>query len=79
MSTPRDVVDVVPTLLEIIPDDQTILRKAISDFADKLWNQAPELRMGLFWTDLAKILNNHVGELDADWKLQLVKVFNNKN
>jgi hypothetical protein len=78
MSTARDVGDVVPTLLELIPDDQTILRKSLSEFKDKIWNQAPELRMGLLWSDLAKILNNLIGELDADWKLQLVKIFNNE-
>jgi hypothetical protein len=78
MNSNRDVVEIIPVLLEIIPKNQTVLRKEIDDFYNFLWNKAPELRKGMYWGTLGNILNNLVGELDADWKLQLAKAFNNE-
>jgi len=78
MPSARDVCDIIPVLLEIIPEDQIILRKEISDFNDSLWNQAPELRKTAHWGTLANILHNQIVEIDTPWKERVVKIFNNK-
>lgn len=74
----KDVCDIIPVLLEIIPEDQIILRKKISNFNDSLWNQAPELRRSTHWGTLANILNDKIVKIDTPWKERLVKIFNNE-
>jgi hypothetical protein len=89
MSSDRDVKTVIQNLLEIIPEDQTVLREKIVDFntntienvapkhKDK-WNLAPEVMNGIYFGELGYILHEHVQEIDTDWKITLVKVFTNQ-
>jgi len=86
MPSYRHVKDVIQRLLEIIPEDQILLRGKIIEFTDTtiknvaprhadMWNQAPELMNSIYFAELGYILNEYTGEIDADWKRTLVKVF----
>lgn len=89
MPSHRNVRDVIQRLLEIIPEDQTLLREKIIEFndttikktaprhADK-WNQAPELMNGIYFGELADILNEYNPVIDTEWKMKLIKVFANQ-
>jgi hypothetical protein len=81
--------DVIQRLLEIIPEDQTVLREKIIEFVDttiknvaprhkRSWNQAPELMNSIYFQEVAYILEKNVGVVDTDWKRNMVKVFINQ-
>jgi hypothetical protein len=73
----RSVSDVIPKLLEVIPETETALIKTIKKFESGLWNQAPELlRAGNYWIPLGRILETHVQSLDEPWQQQLQKIYN---
>jgi hypothetical protein len=85
----RNVRDVIQRLMEIIPEDQLLLREKIIEFNDTtikttaprhkdMWNQAPELMNGIYFQELGYILEENTGEIDADWKRSMVKVFANQ-
>jgi hypothetical protein len=78
INEPVDVLHFIPVLLEIIPEDQDSLRKALIKYNGEKWNQAPELRVGLLWIEVKNILENYVQPIDADWKKKLVLSFNSK-
>lgn len=75
---PVDILDFIPVLLEIIPEDQDSLRKTLIKYKGDKWNQAPELRVGILWEDVKKILEKHVLPIDTDWKTKLVVSFNSQ-
>ena len=88
-SSARDVKFVIQRLLEVIPEDQTLLREKIVEFNDttikttaprhkEMWNQAPELMNGIYFQELGYILEENTGEIDTDWKRTMVKVFANQ-
>jgi len=88
-SSDRNVRDVIQRLLEIIPEDQTLLREKIVEFNDTTikttaprhkdkWNQSPELMNGIYFKELGYILEDNTGEIDTDWKRTMVKVFANQ-
>jgi hypothetical protein len=85
----RAVSYVIQRLLEVIPEDQTLLREKIIEFNDTtikttaprhkdMWNQAPELMNGIYFQELGHILEENTGEIDTDWKRTMVKVFANQ-
>ena len=89
MQSYRDVKDVIQRLLEIIPEDQILLREKIIEFNDTtikttaprhkdMWNQAPERMNGIYFQELGCILEENTGEIDTDWKRTMVKVFANQ-
>jgi hypothetical protein len=87
MSSARDFKKTVPLLLEIIPEDQTLLREKITYHLQAVnhglghkdsWNIAPEIMNGVYFQELGSILNEEIQTIDADWKIKLVKVFNNQ-
>ena len=89
MQSYRDVKDVIQRLLEVIPEDQTLLRGKIVEFLDTTiknvaprhkdkWNQAPELMNSIYFQELGYILEKNTGEIDTDWKRAMVKVFANQ-
>jgi len=88
-SSYRNVKDVIPRLLEIIPEDQTVLREKIIEFNDTtikttaprhrdMWNQAPELMNSIYFAELANILSECSPLIDTDWKITLIKIFTNQ-
>jgi hypothetical protein len=85
----RNVRDVIQRLMEIIPEDQLLLREKIIEFNDttiktvaprhkEMWNQAPEFMNSLYFEELANILSECSPVIDTEWKITLVKVFNNE-
>jgi len=88
-SSARNVRDVIQRLLEVIPEDQIVLREKITEFNNTtikktaprhkdMWNQAPELMNSIYFGELAYILEENAGEIDTDWKRTVVKVFANQ-
>ena len=75
---PRSVSDIIPQLLAVIPETEKNLIYDVKEFEKNLWNQAPELlRSSSFWVTLGNIFNKHIHNIDTDWKLKLLKIFNN--
>jgi hypothetical protein len=85
----RNVKDVIPRLLEVIPEDQLLLRGKIIEFNDTtikniaprhkdMWNQAPEFMNSIYFAELANILSECSPVIDTDWKRTLVKIFANQ-
>jgi hypothetical protein len=85
----RDVRDVIPRLLEIIPEDQLLLREKIIEFSNttlknvaprhkEMWNKSPEVMNSIYFAELANILSECSPVIDTDWKRTLVKVFANE-
>jgi hypothetical protein len=75
---PRSVSDIIPQLLSVIPETEKNLINDIKEFYKNLWNQPPEaLRSSRFWVPLGNIFNKHIQNIDTDWKLKLLKIFNN--
>jgi hypothetical protein len=87
----RDFRKTVQILLGVIPNDQTVLREKIEYYLEsinnekprqEMWNKAPEivpkLLNSVYFQELGSILNEELQEIDTDWKIKLVKVFNNQ-
>jgi len=75
---PRSVNDIIPLLLAVIPETEKNLIYDIKEFKKNLWNQAPELLCSAnFWMPLGNIFNKHIQNIDTEWKLKLLKIFNN--
>lgn len=85
----RNVEDVIQRLLEIIPEDQLIIREKIIEFNDTtikttaprhkdMWNQSPEVMNSIYFAELANILSEFIPVIDTDWKRSMVKVFANQ-
>jgi hypothetical protein len=73
----QSVNTVTKQLLDIIPESESDLIHAIKKYNNSLWNIAPELLSNReYWRPLVNIMNTHVGEIDTEWKTQLVSVFN---
>ena len=78
MTETRVAVDVlVDQLLEIIPEDQVDLRAALTTVIKPWWNISPELRMNdCYWKPIGQVLEEKVGEIDADWKIKARDLYN---
>jgi hypothetical protein len=85
----RNIGYVIERLLEVIPEDQLLIREKIIEFSNTtvknvaprhfdMWNQAPERMNGIYFQELGYILNEYIGEIDTDWKRIMVKVFANQ-
>lgn len=74
----RSVDTVMEQLLNIIPPSELELIHDIKTYKSGLWNIAPELLSSRdYWMPLQNIMNKHIVEIDAEWKTNLVKIFNN--
>ena len=75
---PERVDFVMQKFMQIIPETETNLRNAISNYLEnKIWNKAPEIRNGYdLWMDLFNILKYNVGDMDAEWKQEILKIYN---
>jgi hypothetical protein len=73
----RCVIDFIPELLKIIPNEETELIDKLTQYRDSLWNKAPEItRSYICWEPLQNILTIYVKEINTDWKRKMVKMFN---
>lgn len=76
MTSARDVGNIVPILLKIIPKDQIELIEELTEYVNNLWNKAPEIRRSTeCWYPLGNILSRHVVILDTEWKNALFNEF----
>lgn len=74
----RSVVEVIIELLKIIPENEIQLIKDLTKYKQSIWNQAPEIKTGECWYDLTIILNNNIENAnDAEWKKEILSIFNN--
>ena len=75
---PERVDFVMEKFMQIIPETETNLRSVISNYLEtKIWNKAPEIRNGHdLWMDLFYILKYNIGEMDAEWKQEILKIYN---
>ena len=73
----RCVVDFIPELLKIIPNEETELIDKLTQYINSLWNKAPEItRSYECWEPLQNILTIYVKQIDTDWKRKMVRMFN---
>jgi len=74
---PRSVNKVIEKILTIIPESESNLILELNDYYNTLWNKAPELlKTDIFWIPFGKILQNHITNIDQDWKIQVRQIFN---
>jgi hypothetical protein len=85
----RNIGYVIERLLEVIPEDQLLIREKIIEFNNTTltnvaprhfdkWNQAPEVMNRIYFAELANILSECSPVIDTDWKRTMVKVFANQ-
>ena len=73
----RNILNVLDKMLVIIPKEQTELLNELNKYKGSLWNQAPEALCASYnWEPVQHILNNNITNIDTNWKLQLLKIFN---
>lgn len=82
MNKPRSIITVIDEMLEFIPSKEEYLIEQLNEFKNSLWNQAPEALLTSYnWIPVQNILNKYIKNVDTDWKLRLLNIFNgiNKN
>ena len=73
----RCVIDFIPELLKIIPNEEIELIDKLTEYRDSFWNKAPEItRSYECWGPLQNILTIYVKQIDTDWKRKMVRMFN---
>jgi hypothetical protein len=73
----RCVSEIIDKILNCIPTVEEQLRVEILTYQNSLWNKAPELlRTSECWAPLQIILNKNIQEIDADWKNNLLRIYN---
>ena len=75
---PRSVVSVIKKMMEIIPENETVLINDLETFMNGLWNKAPEiLKTSCCWIPLTQIMTKNITQIDKVWKEEIVKISNN--
>ena len=75
----RCIVDIIDQLLHVIPDEELYLKNILTDYKISLWNKALEVKRSReCWLPLKNILEQHITNLEDDWKKQLFNIFNGK-
>ena len=73
----RCVSEIIDKILNCIPTVEEQLRVEIITYQNSLWNKAPELlRTSECWAPLQIILNKNIQEIDADWKNNVLRIYN---
>ena len=73
----RCVSEIIDKILNCIPTAEEQLRVEILTYQNSLWNKAPELlRTSECWAPLQIILNKNIQEIDADWKNNVLRIYN---
>lgn len=73
----RCVITVMNSILLVIPTNESTLRNDIECYMSSLWIQSPEARKTKYcWDPLHVILNNNIKQIDTQWKIQLLQIFN---
>lgn len=62
--------------LDVIPEDQTELRVALTKQCDKWFNIAPELRMNdEFWHPIGFILESYIPVVETEWQIKVRDIY----
>lgn len=73
----RCVSEIIDKILNCIPTVEEQLRIEILTYQNSLWNKAPELlRTSECRAPLQIILNKNIQEIDADWKNNVLRIYN---
>jgi len=74
----RNVEDVIPQILAVIPKNETrLINELQKHYDEELWNKAPELRSCLeCWAPLQAILMKHINDTRVDWQKNVVDIYN---
>ena len=73
----RCVSEIIDKILTCIPSAEEQLLSEILTYKNSLWNKAPELlRTSEWWAPLQIILNKNIHEIDADWKNNVLRIYN---
>jgi len=77
---PRSVFDVLKQVMEVIPDTEVNLIKALIKFKDKeLYYMAPELLIGgEAWEPFIYILNNFIPDKNEKWQIEIKDILEKK-
>ena len=74
---PRDIQDVICSILEVIPKTETKVRTELEKFSNKILYKPPEmLNCPDFWLMFANILNRNIPHITQEWQIQIQKIIN---
>ena len=61
----RSIDLVIARILEVIPEEEIVLRTEITNYTQNLWNVAPELLSnGEYYLCVQRILSTYIGKID---------------
>ena len=76
----RNVKDIIPLMLKVIPSEETKLIEEITTYKATLGYKSPELlKCADTWLPLQQILQRNILHIDNEWKIRLRVLFNNDN
>jgi hypothetical protein len=68
MSASRDLAGVLPSIIQLIPPEESELLDDLAKLMNDLAYKAPELRKSpICWNEFVKILYKHIPKLETDW------------
>lgn len=74
---PRDIQDVIYSILEFIPETETKLRKELEKFSNKIIYTPPEMiNCRDFWLIFSDILNRNIRHIKEEWQVKIQKIVN---
>lgn len=78
MKNSRSVYDVIKTVLEIVPENETSLISDLNKYETKLSYKAPEVLTGSDgWIPLINILNLHIPLIKEEWQIKIREILKN--
>jgi hypothetical protein len=73
----RDIQDVIFSILEVIPETETKLRKELEKFSNKMIYKPPEMiNCNDNWLLFANVLNRNIPHIKEDWQIKIQKIVN---
>lgn len=74
---PRDIQDVIYSILEVIPETETKLRKELEKFSNKMIYKPPEMiNCNDNWLLFANVLNRNIPHIKEEWQIKIQKIVN---
>lgn len=74
---PRDIQDVIYSILEVIPETETKLLKELEKFSNKMIYKPPEMiNCNDNWLLFANVLNRNIPHIKEEWQIKIQKIVN---
>jgi threonyl-tRNA synthetase len=74
---PRDIQDVIFSILEVIPETEIKLRKELEKFSNKMIYKPPEMiNCNENWLLFANVLNRNIPHIKEEWQIKIQKIVN---